>query len=215
MDGVYLSQKKDNETAKSNAKDAWRDDLFRCFSGHVNADLLSYDPDNREYARTLRNKLDAYGNLTTLGHAAESAKMEDLGRDLLTSPWKEAVEKLALTGERDAMILANNEFIELSRVRVEGRKLVLKSMKMARNTVGDAYRKMIALVNSQVLVQELKDEEGGGEEERPGELSVLADVLDDPYADFIFSMNALIKDYKARIALSGKRKKDDERPGEL
>ncbi|MEY8486807.1 DUF6261 family protein [uncultured Parabacteroides sp.] len=215
MDGVYLSQKKDNDTAKSDAKDIWRDEMFRCFSGHINAALFSYDPKNREYARVLRNKLNAYGNLTTLGNVAESAKMEDLGRDLLTSPWKEAVEALGLADERDAMILANKEFVELSRTRIEKRKLVLVTMKSARENIGEAYRNLVTLINSQIMVQNLKDEESGGEEDRPGELSVLVDTPEDPYTDFVRSLNVLIKDYKTRVAQSGKRKKDDERPGEL
>lgn len=215
MDDVYLSQKKDNDTAKSDAKDVWRDELFRCLSGHINADLLSYDLEKREHARVLRNKLNAYGNLTALGNVAESAKMEDLGRDLQASPWKEAVVALGLADVRDAMILANSEFIELSRGRVEGRKLVLATMKSVRDDVGEAYRKLVALVNSQIMVQNLKDEESGGEEERPGELSLLADTPEDPFADFVYSLNALVKDYKTRVSQSGKRKKDDEKPGEL
>ena len=93
------------------------------------------------------------------------------------------------------MILANKEFVELSRTRIEKRKLVLVTMKSARENIGEAYRNLVTLINSQIMVQNLKDEESGGEEDRPGELSVLVDTPEDPYTDFVRSLNVLIKDY--------------------
>lgn len=211
VDAAFLMQQKDNETANSDAKDVWRDEIYRCFSGHVSADLTSSVPAKREHARVVRNKIDSYGYLPSLGNNAESAKMSDLGKDLQTSPLKESVEALGMTDEVVAMVAANNDYVALARGRVESRKLTTENMKSARNRQGDAYRQMISLVNSQVTVNSLIDEEEG---ERPGELSVLSDELD-PLTDFVLSMNALIKEYKTKIAQSGTHKVDPERPGEL
>lgn len=214
MDGVFITQRKDNETAAGDAKDLLRDEIYRCISGHVSADLLSSDLALREKAQVVRNKIDAYGYLPKMGNTAESAQMADLAKELMASPLKELVEDLGLTGEVKAMAEVNDEYVELVRGRVEAKKTVTLTVKEARNLQADTYRNMVLVVNSQVAVNNLMDRDG--EEDRPGELSVLADGTEDPLTDFTRSINALIKNYKTSMALSGSRKKEEsDKPGEL
>lgn len=213
MDRVFLTQQKDNETVGSDAKDLLRDEIYRSLSGHVSADLLSFDPLVRPKAQVIRNRIDAYGYLPGMGNTAESAQMSDLGKELMASPLKELVEDLGLAETVKAMVKVNDEFIALSRGRVEAKKIVTLTMKEARGRVATAYRNMILAVNSQVAINNLMDRD---EPDRPSELSLLTDAPADPLTDVTRSLNALIKSYRTSIAQSGSRKKKDpERPGEL
>lgn len=145
-----------------------------------------------------------------MGNNEESAKMDDLCKDLQTPPLAELIEKLGLTAEVKAMKDANDAFIALSRERTEsGKTLSTEETKAARAELDGAYRDMITVVNSQISLNALMDEE---EEERPGELSV--DPVD-PLTDFAQSINALIKEYKTKMAQSGSSSSGSERPGEL
>lgn len=89
---------------------------------------------------------------------------------------------------------------------------ITDEMKSARADLDEKYRNMIDVVNSQITINTFMD--GGEEEDRPGELS----GQEDPLADFVQSINALVKEYKTKMAQSGPINKpggDDERPGEL
>mgnify|MGYP005914668477 CR=1 FL=1 len=210
LDNSFVVQRKDNRTADLAAKDTTRDNDYRCTSGHISADIFNPNPDKQSAAQILRNKLDAYGYLPGMGNNEESAKMDDLCKDLQAPPLAELIEKLGLTAEVKAMKDANDAFIALSRERTEsGKTLSTEETKAARAELDGAYRDMITVVNSQISLNALMDEE---EEERPGELSV--DPVD-PLTDFAQSINALIKEYKTKMAQSGSSSSGSERPGEL
>lgn len=224
LDNTFVVQRKDNRSVEIATYDAARDSGYSCFNGHINADLSSLIPDHKSAAQILRNKLDAYGYLPGLGNNEESAKMGDLCKDLQVAPLAELVEKLGRTADVKAMKDANDAFISLSRERTESGKAGTDATKAARADQDKNYRDMIAVVNSQITLSNLMDDEGG-EEERPGELSLLAGEEPlDPLTDFAQSINAIIKEYKTKMAQSGKGGKDDsgkddsgndERPGEL
>lgn len=212
LDNSFVQQRKDNRTAELNAKDTARDSCYRCLSGHISADLLNPDPDRQSAAKVLRNKFDAYGYIPALGNNEESAKIDDLSRDLQSEPLAELIEKLHLTPEVQAMKEANEAFIALARERTESNKrLNTDETKTARAALDNAYRDMITVINSQISINALMDQEEDGED-RPGELS--ADPVD-PLSDFAQSINALVKEYKTKMAQSGSSGPTDEKPGEL
>lgn len=214
LDNTFVVQRKDNRSAELAANDATRDSGYSCFSGHISADLFSLIPGNKSAAQTLRNKLDAYGYIPGLANNEESAKLGDLCKDLQIAPLAELVERLGRTADVEAMKSANDAFIALSRERTESSKAGTDATKAARADQDKYYRDMIAVVDSQITLNNLMDAE---EEERPGELSVLTEGESlDPLTDFAQSINALIKEYKTKMAQSGTSNKgDSERPGEL
>lgn len=215
FDEAFVKQQKDNRSAQLVDRDSVRDRIYRCISGHAKADLLSSNPDKQSKAQILINKLDAVGYLPGLGNNEESARMDDLGKDLKVSPMKEVVEALGLTAEVDAMIAANDAFIALSRERTEDKKTVQLATKEARMVLDPAYRDMIAVVNSQITINALMDEDssGGGEDDRPVIESLSDSRALDPLEDFALSINAIIREYKTKTAQSGStKKKEDDRP---
>lgn len=216
LDSVFITQQKDNRSVSLASQDSVRDRIYRCISGHAKADLFSSNPDKQAKAQILLNKLDAAGYLPTMGNNEESARMDDLGKDLEVSPMAEIVEALGLTDELKAMIAANDAFIALSRERTEDKKNVQLATKEARRVLDPAYRDMISVVNSQITIHALMDEDssGGGEDDRPVIESVSVSRALSPLEDFALSINAIIREYKTKTAQSGssKKKEEDDRP---
>lgn len=212
LDATFVSQKKDNRTVELAETDSLRDRIYRCIVGHAKADLLSSDAGKQAKAQVLVNKLDSFGYLPGMGNNEESARTDDLGKELKASPMAEAVEALGLTAEVDALIAANNAFIALSRERTEGKKMATNATKEARAGLDPAYRDMIAVVNSQITIRTLMDEEV--EDDRPVIESLAETVVTDPLTDFAQSINAVIREYKTKSAQSGTTtgKGEDDRP---
>lgn len=213
LDEVFVKQAKDNRTTQLADLDSLRDRIYRCISGHANADLHSSDANKQAKAQIFVNKLNSMGYLPGMGNNEESARMDDLGKDLKVEPLSEVITALGLTAEVNAMIEANNAFITLSRERTESRKSVTHASKDARNALDPAYRDMIAVVNSQITLKALMDEESGGEGDRPEIESIEENAVLDPLTDFAQSINAIIREYKTKTAQSGTTlKKEDDRP---
>ena len=212
LDAAYVRQQKNNLTEMLTQKDQERDDYLRCLSKHIEADLYSSDPTKRESARVLTNKIDSYGDLIWLGRRAESERMQDMGQDLCTSPWSDEIEKLGREADRDAMIAANNEYMDLDDQREEDEKMVVKNAtKDARAALDQAYYDIVAAVNAQVVYKSLVDEDSGSSE--PGLPEVQSEELD-PLEDFVKSINRLIKSYKTTAEQSGSETKPEEGEGE-
>lgn len=214
LDEVFIKQAKDNRTIQLADCDSFRDRTFRCVSGHANADLNSSDASKQAKAQILVNKLNSVGYLPGMGNNEESARMDDLGKDLKAEPLSEIITALGLTAEVNAMIEANNAFITLSRERTESRKSeVTYASRDIRNVLDPAYRDIIAVVNSQLTLRALMDEESGGGGDRPEIESVDEETVLDPLTDFAQSINAIIREYKTKTAQSGTTaKKEDDRP---
>lgn len=211
LDDTFVKQTKDNRTAELAEKDSLRDRIYRCISGHANADLNSSSAEKQEKARILVNKLNSVGYLPGMGNNEESARMDDLGKDLKASPMSELITALGLTAEVEAMIAANNAFIALSRERTESRKSITNATKDARAVLDPAYRDLIAVVNSQITIKSLMDEEA--EDDRPVIDSLAEERAVDPLTDFAQSINAIIREYKTKNAQSGTNPKpEDDRP---
>ena len=212
VDKTFITQRKDNRTMTVASYDTKRNRGYSCLLAYINAGTLSLITENQEVAQILRNKFDAYGYLPCLSNNEKSSKMSDLCKELKAAPFADMIKKLGITAEVDAMEEANNAFVDLSRERTEsGKSLITEEMKAARKNMDEKYHNMINVVNSQICINEFMD---GNEEERPGELS----DQDDSLADFAQSINALIKEYKTKMAQLGPDSKgdgNDERPGEL
>lgn len=213
LDKTFVTQRKDNRTAEMSFLDFRRNRCYSCALANISADLMNVIEEKQSAAQILRNKFDAYGYLPSLGYNEESAKMSDLCNELKVAPYAELIGKIGLTAEIKVMEEINEAFITLSRERTESSKsIITEEMKATRADLDDKYRNMINVINSQVTINALMD--GGGEEERPGELSNLSD----PLADIVQSINALVKEYKTKMAQSSSGNKPgggDERPGEL
>ena len=212
LDEAYQMQRKNNLTEALALKDQERDEYWRCLEKHIEADLYSSDPTKREGAKILTNKLESYGNLLILGRRAESERMQDMGQDLCISPWSDEIEKLGREADRDAMITANNEYMELDDQREEGQKgVVTNAVRDARLALDEAYRNLVAAVNAQVLYKSLVDADSGSS--NPGLPEVQSEELD-PLEDFVKSINRLIKSYKTTAEQSGSETKPEEGEGE-
>lgn len=213
LDEAFVKQTKDNRTVELADLDALRDRIYRCISGHANADLNSSDANKQANAQIFVNKLNALGYLPGMGNNEESARMDDLGKDLKVSPLSEVAETLGLTAEVAAMIKANDAFIALSRQRTESRKVTTSATKEARLALDKAYRDMISVVNSQITLNALMDEDSSGGEDRPEIESIDEKAPVDPLTDFAQSINAILREYKTKSAQSGTtQKKEDDRP---
>lgn len=209
LDAAYIKQRKDNLTETMTQKDQERDDYWRCLVKHIEADLYSSDTAKRASAQILANKMDSYGSMLPLGRRAESERMHDMGQDLCTSPWSDEITKLGREADRDAMIKANDEYIELDSQREEGQKTVeTNAVRTARQVLDAAYYDVVSAVNGQVAYNNLVDPEEAEEDDGPQMQSVERTV--DPLTDFVQSINQLIKSYKTTAAQSGSTTKPKE-----
>lgn len=227
LDTAFVIQRKNNETKSLSQKDAWRTQLFRCVKLHIQADLYCSDPAKREKAQTVMNKIDSYENLTKLGYDAKSAKLDDLGKELTDAILAPTVEELGRTKDVADMIEANNDFMNSTRENTDEDKEETINAKEARTATDKAYRDIVTVVNSQLALNELMggdDDDTGEDDTNPDgddedqnlpSVQSLEKTSADPLADFAKSVNALIKRYKDRLALSEGIKKaheKDEKP---
>lgn len=212
LDDVYKTQKKNNLTEALRLKDKERDEYARCLLTHIEADLYSSDPAKRAGAQILQNKIDSYDPFSKLGRRAESEQMQDMGQAFCTSPWAEEIEKLGREEDRDAMIKANDEYMELDDQREQSQKMVVTNATIdARTALDKAYYDIVSAVNAQVMYKSLVDEDSGSSE--PGLPEVQSEELD-PLEDFVKSINRLIKSYKTTAEQSGSETKPEEGEGE-
>ena len=209
LDEAYQMQRKNNLTAELRELDALRDNDYRCLRMHSEADTYNPDPEKRKKAVEVWNRIDAYGNIARLGLRAESAKLTDMGKELLKAPLSDYVTELGYMPILTALIEANDNYVELSQTRSESKKdLVLNATRDARLALDDAYRDVVTAVNAQVAFQSLVDEETS--EDEPGLPSVqAAQTAAETLAAFVKLINVYIDEYTATAAQSGSDKKPD------
>ena len=210
LDEAYQMQRKNNLTAELRELDALRDNDYRCLRMHSEADTYNPDPEKRKKAVEVWNRIDAYGNIARLGLRAESAKLTDMGKELLKAPLSDYVTELGYMPILTALIEANDNYVELSQTRSESKKdLVLNATRDARLVLDDAYRDVVTAVNAQVAFQSLVDEETGGS--NPGQPEVQsADASSDVLRDFVRVINVLIDEYTTTSEQSGSDKNPDD-----
>ena len=188
---MYKLQRKNNLTAELLELDKRRDEGFRCLYAHFEADLHSLDPERRKQAQYVINRLDSYDNPLRAGRRDESATLDDMGKALKEAPLADYVSNLGQTDNLNLMIEANDDYKELS-------------------LSDEAYRDIVAAVNSQVTYRSLVDEEssGSGEPSLPEVQSASEDA--DPLTEFIKVINKLIEEYKTTDAQSGSEDKPED-----
>ena len=154
--------------------------------------------------------IDSYGNVAKLGLRAESAKLTDMGKELLKEPLAGYVTELGYMPILTALIEANDNYVELSQKRSDSKKeRVLNATRDARLALDDAYRDVVTAVNAQVAFQSLVDEETGGS--NPGQPEVQsADASSDVLRDFVRVINVLIDEYTTTSEQSGSDKNPDD-----
>ena len=211
FDQAYKQQTKNNLTASLEEQDKLRDDLYRCFYGHVRADLYNADADKKVAAQRILNWIGSFKDVLKASRRAQSADMTEMGAKLSEAPLSEDVELLGQTENLNQMIAANEAYKELSLERMQTKKdAVLNAVKEARVVLDDAYRDVVDMVNLQVKFNELSDasdfEESGSDGPSIQSLSEPVDVL----TDFVRSINALIKEYKTEVAQSGANPEPDD-----
>lgn len=211
FDEAYKQQTKNNLTEELLEKDQARDDRYRCFLGHVKADINNVEAEKRAAAKRILNWIGSFKDVLRATRRAQSADMTEMGAKLSEEPLSADVELLGQTENLNQMIAANEAYKELSLERTETRKdTLLNAVKEARTVLDDAYRNVVAMVNSQVTLRELSDEadeeESGSDGPSIQSLSEPVDVL----TDFVRSINALIKEYKTEVAQSGANPEPDD-----
>lgn len=181
------------ELAKQHAR---RQACFRCLKGHVRADIDNDDPALREHARILNDKIESYGDMLHVGRTTFTARAADLGRDLSAEPLAEHVAKLGQTANVLALIAANNAYTGLvSKRRNSKKNFVPNAFRDARIALDQAYRELVAAVNSQIIRNMLGDDV---KVENIAELE-----------DFAKIVNVLIKSYRTTMKQTGPDKKKD------
>ena len=209
LDEAYQMQRKNSLTAELKELDALRDEGFRCLRMHSEADTYNPDPEKRKKAVYVWDRIDSYGNVAKLGLRAESAKLTDMGKELLKEPLAGYVTELGYMPILTALIEANDNYVELSQKRSDSKKeRVLNATRDARLALDDAYRDIVTAVNAQVAFQSLVDEETS--EDEPGLPSVqAAQTAAETLAAFVKLINVYIDEYTATAAQSGSDKKPD------
>ena len=195
-DKVYKLQRKNNLTAELLELDKRRDEGFRCLYAHFEADLHSLDPERRKQAQYVINRLDSYDDPLRAGRRDESATLDDMGKALKEAPLADYVSNLGQTDNLNLMIEANDDYKELSLSRTKSKKDQVKNAtRDARLALDEAYRDIVAAVNSQVTYRNLVDEEssGSGEPSLPEVQSASEEA--DPLTEFIKVINKLIEEY--------------------
>ena len=195
-DKVYKLQRKNN---------------LRCLYAHFEADLHSLDPERRKQAQYVINRLDSYDDPLRAGRRDESATLDDMGKALKEAPLADYVSNLGQTDNLNLMIEANDDYKELSLSRTKSKKDQVKNAtRDARLALDEAYRDIVAAVNSQVTYRNLVDEEssGSGEPSLPEVQSASEEA--DPLTEFIKVINKLIEEYKTTDAQSGSEDKPED-----
>ena len=169
---------------------------LRCLKGHIWADLDNEDPEVREHARILRNKIDSYGNLMRASRRVLAANLNDMYRDMSVEPLRTHVEKLGQMANLNAIHAANTAFQNTLDERVDSKKQIIpNAFRDARIALDQAYRELVAAVNSQIIRNMLGDDV---KVENIAELE-----------DFAKIVNVLIKSYRTTMKQSGPDKKKD------
>lgn len=211
LDGAFVVQRKDNLTRMLEEKDTERMNAFRCLRWHVHADLYSADKTIRDTAISINNKIESYGITSKSGYNVKSSKLEDLGKDLQASPWKEEIETLGRTDNVSSMMEANAEFVSLSRERTEKNKMATVAVRTVRLDMDKAYRDVVSVINSQITMRSLVEEDNADNDGGYPDVQSETDDTTDTLSGFVMSINAVIKEYKLKIAQSGS---DDKTEGD-
>lgn len=210
LDEAYQMQRKNNLTADLKELDAKRDDDYRCLRLHSEADTYNPDPDKRAKAVKVWNRIDAYGNIARLGLRAESARLTDMGKELLKAPLSDYVTELGYMPILTALIEANDNYVEMSQLRSDSKKAqVLNATRDARLALDDTYRDVVTAVNAQVAYQSLVDEETSSSKPEYPEVQS-ADITLDVLKDFIHVINVLIDEYITTAKQTGSEKNPDD-----
>ena len=210
LNKVYKQQRKNNLTNLLIEKDKERDDRYRCLYGHAKADLCNGDPDIRQSAQRVVNKMESYGDVIRASRRSQSADMTDMGEALSTEPLSADIEKMGQTANLNQMIAANNAYIELNRERSEGKKsIVVNATKNAREELDDKYRIVVSAINAQVMMNAYVDEKTQEDEPSLPEVQA-AQTTAEVLADFVRSMNVLIKEFKTEAEQLGSDKNPDD-----
>lgn len=204
LDRVYKQQTKNNMTESLMLQNEARADRYRCFCGHVKADIFNEDEAVRDAAQRILNWINCFKSLLRSSRRVQSANLTELGERLTEEPLASDVELLGQTQNLQRMIAANEEYKAMSLGRTESRKdVVLNAVNDARAALDEAYRNIVGMVNSQVMFAELSDAADfeGGAADGP-QLSALA-AETGVLSDFVRSVNTLIREYKTEMAQSG------------
>lgn len=196
FDTVYISQRKDNRTVPLATLDDKRKSVYSSFHMHVKAELHSTDSTRKEQATILYNRIESYGKITRMGATAASAEITDLCKTLATDEYQEIIEALGLTDDVTSLEDLNNQYISLSRERTESGKIVTVSTVQARKGLDPLYRRLIAVVNAQITINNYMDVvPTEPEEDEP----VVQAAVENPLEDFALSINAIISEYKQKL----------------
>ena len=136
--------------------------------------------------------------------------MTNLGKALSTEPLSADVEKIGQTTNLNNMIAANNAYIELDRERSASKKsIVLNATREAREALDEQYRIVVSAINAQVMMNAYVDEKTQEDEPSLPEVQA-AQTTAEVLADFVRSMNVLIKEFKTEAEQLGSDKNPDD-----
>ena len=171
-------------TAEINDADSYRDEIF---SGMVEANksaLKHYDNNVREAAKRLKIVFDTYGNISRKPLDEETSAIYNILQDL-KGKYAADAETVGLNGWIAELEQANETFSALMLDRYdESATRTSLVMKQVRQQVDDAYRTISERINASIIIE--------------GEAQ---------YADFVTTLNTVIKRYADILAQRKGKKK--------
>ena len=172
-------------TAEIQEADKYRDQLFSGMTDANKTALKHFTPEVREAAKRLKIVFDTYGNLARKPLDEETSAIYNILQDL-NGRYAEDAATVGLPPWVNELAAANDEFGRLMRDRYD--ETAMKTdlvLKQVRVKIDEAYRAIVERINAAIVLN--------GEE---------------PYREFVATLNAVIKRYEDIVAQRAGRKKN-------
>ena len=171
-------------TADISDADRYRDEIFSGMADAVKSALKHYDSNVREAAKRLKIVFDTYGNIIRKPLDEETSAVYNILQDL-KGKYAADAETAGLNGWIAELSQANETFSTLMLDRYdESAARTSLVMKQVRQQVDDAYRIISERINASIIIE--------------GETQ---------YADFVTTLNTVIKRYADILAQRKGKKK--------
>jgi hypothetical protein len=189
-----LAYEKTNEMVRAkNEMDTYRDKLHSKLFNYVKSILYDEKDSRFDHAQTVMKILKDVGNPTRLAENAESAMLTTLGNKL--QPYAHQIKAIGATQMVEALMEANNQFIELEKQcrQTTASNIMTKppAMGTVRKQTDAVYRMIVDAINGYARLNTKKQQ----------------------YAEMIAEMNVLVAKYDL-LMLARKRKKETKKENE-
>lgn len=173
-------------TQKLKAANQQTDKLCSGLRMYVKANTFSPDENIRTLAQKVFDRISQYGNLARMSYTKQYSRLSVLLNELQEMP-KTHIKKLGLAIWIDALSLAYENFVQITsdKISEEAEKQV-GIVQDSRLAAEAAYFALVTRINAGVVV-----------------------VGEEPYEEFVGTINVVVSDYKAHIQARKTRNEND------